>query len=45
MGHTRAANALLRVHARGLARLVSRPAYERIVVAEPLLRRAVPRTG
>ena len=42
MGHTRAANALLRVHARGLARLVSRPAYERIVDAEPLLRRAVP---
>ena len=42
MGHTRAANALLRVHARGLARLVSRPAYERIANAEPLLRRAVP---
>ena len=42
MGHTRAANALLRVHARGLARLVSRPAYKRFVDAEPLLRRAVP---
>jgi two-component system, cell cycle sensor histidine kinase PleC len=42
MGHTRAANAYLRVQARGLARLVSRPAYERIVDAEPLLRRAVP---
>ncbi len=42
MGHTRAANALLRVHARGLARLVSRPAYLRLVDAEPLFRRAVP---
>ncbi|HEX5777676.1 MAG TPA: PAS domain-containing sensor histidine kinase, partial [Xanthobacteraceae bacterium] len=42
MGHTRAANALLRVHARGLARLVSRPAYRRLLDAEPLLRRAVP---
>ena len=42
MGHTRAADALLRVHARGLARLVSRPAYRRLLDAEPLLRRAVP---
>jgi len=42
MGHTRAANALLRVHARGLARLVSRPAYLRLVDAEPHFRRAVP---
>src|SRR5690606_33233863 len=42
MGHTRAANALLRVHARGLARLVSRPAYQRLLDTEPLLRRAVP---
>jgi two-component system cell cycle sensor histidine kinase PleC len=42
MGHTRAANALLRVHARGLARLVSRPVYQRLLDAEPLFRRAVP---
>jgi two-component system cell cycle sensor histidine kinase PleC len=42
MGHARAANASLRVHARGLARLISRPAYQRLLDAEPLLRRAVP---
>jgi two-component system cell cycle sensor histidine kinase PleC len=42
MGHTRAANALLRVHARGLARLVSRPVYQRLLDSEPILRRAVP---
>jgi len=42
MGHARAANASLRVHARGLARLISRPAYQRLLDAEPLLRRVVP---
>jgi two-component system cell cycle sensor histidine kinase PleC len=42
MGHAPAANATIRVHARGLARLVSRPAYLRLAQAEPALRRLVP---
>ena len=42
MGHAPAANATIRVHARGLARCLSRPAYLRLTEAEPLLRRAVP---
>jgi two-component system cell cycle sensor histidine kinase PleC len=42
MGHTRAADASLRVHARGLARSISRPAYDRLLATEPFLRRAVP---
>jgi two-component system, cell cycle sensor histidine kinase PleC len=42
MGHTRAANAYLRVQARGLARLVSSSRLRASVNAEPLLRRAVP---
>ncbi len=42
MGHARAANALLRVHARGIARLFSRRSYARLLDVEPLLRRAVP---
>jgi two-component system, cell cycle sensor histidine kinase PleC len=42
MGHAPAANATIRVQARGLARCLSRPAYLRLTEAEPLLRRAVP---
>ncbi|HEY7458052.1 MAG TPA: ATP-binding protein [Xanthobacteraceae bacterium] len=42
MGHAPAANATIRVHARGLARSLSRPAYQRLTEAEPILRRAVP---
>jgi two-component system cell cycle sensor histidine kinase PleC len=42
MGHAPAANATIRVQARGLARSLSRPAYLRLTEAEPLLRRAVP---
>jgi two-component system cell cycle sensor histidine kinase PleC len=42
MGHAPAANATIRVHARGIARLLSRPAYQRLLQAEPVLRRAVP---
>ena len=42
MGHAPAANATIRVHARGLARCLSRPAYQRLTEAEPFLRRAVP---
>jgi len=42
MGHAPAANATIRVHARGIARLLSRPAYQRLLRAEPVLRRAVP---
>jgi two-component system cell cycle sensor histidine kinase PleC len=43
MARAHAANASLRDQAvRGLARSLSRPAYQRILEAEPLLRRAVP---
>jgi two-component system, cell cycle sensor histidine kinase PleC len=42
MGHAPAAYASIRIHARGLARLLSRPAYQRLIDAEPILRRAVP---
>jgi two-component system cell cycle sensor histidine kinase PleC len=42
MGHAPAANATIRVHARGLARCLTRPAYQRLAEAEPILRRAVP---
>jgi two-component system cell cycle sensor histidine kinase PleC len=42
MGHAPAANATIRVQARGLARCLSRPAYLRLTEAESLLRRAVP---
>ena len=43
MARAHAANASLHAQAvRGLARSLTRPAYQRLLEAEPLLRRAVP---